>query len=223
MTTGHFYGAIWDMDGVLVDSGDLHYQTWQAAIRDAYGIEIDRTAFIATFGRGNPETIRMLAGHAPTPEVVERVAGAKERAYRDLAPQHVRALPGAVELVKALQEAGWRQAVGTSAPRENLDLMLDLLQIRPYLHAWISADDVAISKPDPATFLLAVERMQVEPGRCVVIEDSPAGIEAARRGGMRAVGLTTTHPAAALDGADWIIGSLLEVTSEWLLGLFAGN
>lgn len=205
-------GVIWDMDGVLIDSGDLHYQTWRDALADEADFHLTRTQFDATFGRDNTETLTVLLGRPPTPEELVRIAGRKERHYRELAPAHIRPLPGAMELVEALAGAGWRQAVGTSAPRENLELIVSLLGIGGWLAAQVCVDDVPRGKPDPALFVMAAERMGVPPGRCVVVEDSPAGVAAARAGGMACLALTTTHPASELLDADRVAEGLAGMT-----------
>lgn len=223
MQTDHNQAVIWDMDGVLIDSGDLHYLAWRDTLAAEQGIALSREQFDRTFGKDNFTTLALILGQPPTPEQLTRIAGRKEVAYRAAAAEQVRPVPGALALMKSLFEAGWRQAVGTSAPRANLELIIDLLGIDQWLAAGVCADDVARGKPDPAIFLLAAARLGVPPGRCVVLEDSPAGLAAAQAGGMHRVGLTTTHPAAELGAAERIVPSPAAVTPAMLAELVAGS
>jgi beta-phosphoglucomutase len=128
--------------------------------------------------------------------------------YRDIARREgLVPLPGAREWVVRLRRAGWRQAIASSAPRANVDVMLESVGVRDRIDAVISAEDVSRGKPDPDVFLAAAARLGVPPGNCVVVEDAPAGVEAARRAGMRRIGVNAHTP---LD-ADIYVRSLLEL------------
>ncbi|MDX1674525.1 MAG: HAD family hydrolase, partial [Longimicrobiales bacterium] len=119
-----------------------------------------------------------------------RVADAKEARYRTLLEREgVTALPGAREWVRTLHDAGWRQAVASSAPRRNVDLVLDRLGLRDRIDAVVGSEDVAQGKPAPDVFLQAADRVGSAPSRCVVVEDAEVGIEAARRAGMPCIGI----------------------------------
>ena len=118
------------------------------------------------------------------------------------------ASPGFMPLLKAIKDNALRIAVGTSAPQENVELILDELGIRKQLDAVVTAEDVERGKPDPEVFLLAAQRCNVAPTRCVVFEDAVAGIEAARAAGMRCVGVGRADVAQA----DLVIDSLEKVT-----------
>jgi beta-phosphoglucomutase len=199
--------VIFDMDGVLVLTGDAHYQAWQAAAASD-GIELSFEQFSHTFGRTNPDVIRMiwheLAGRplsTLTAARLHEIADAKERAFRDLIRHDVPLAPGTRELLEQLASRGFALGVGSSAPRENLDLVLDGAAIRPYFAAVVDGSMVARGKPDPEVFLLAARHLAVDPAHCTVIEDAPAGIEAAVAAGMHALGVTTTHDEASLRAA----------------------
>lgn len=187
--------VIWDMDGVLIDSGPFHFQAWREIFARERRIEFTYGMFQRTFGWRNPEMLRDVLGADIEQAEIDFLAGVKEARYRDL----VRAnsarllLPGVIECLARLQQAGWRQAVASSAPAENVAVILGALPLRDYFGAVVTAEDVARGKPDPAPFLTAAQRLGVAPGRCVVVEDAPAGIEAARRAGMSCIGLLTTH------------------------------
>jgi HAD superfamily hydrolase (TIGR01509 family) len=110
-------------------------------------------------------------------------------------------LPGVQHWLDYLRQHGWQQAIATSAPRANLETIVEVLHIRDYFGALLSDEDVEAGKPDPQVFLLAASRLDVPPQRCIVVEDSPAGIEGGRRGGMRTIGVLTNHDKLPADRA----------------------
>jgi beta-phosphoglucomutase len=207
--------VIWDMDGTLVDTAELHYAAW-VEVCAARGRGMSRSEFAATFGRRNPEILPSLFPGRYTEAELLRIGEEKEQRYREAAQRGVELLPGAGQLMAALQAGGWKQAVGSSAPRENLGLILELTGIARFLGAVIAAEDTVRGKPDPEVFLRAADRLQVDPGRCVVFEDAPAGVQAARAAGMRcvAVRFAAHHTEEQLrsSGADVVIASLADIT-----------
>lgn len=201
--------VLWDLDGTLVDSADSHFASWVDAL-GAVGRSVTREQFRATFGQRNDRILAGWLGPDAPPELASRIADEKERAYR----RFVRgggliALPGAAQWVASLHDLGWKQAIASSAPRENVDVVLDVLGWRRYFGAIVAAEDVRIGKPDPEVFLTAAARLGVVPARCIVVEDAPSGIEAARRGGMRAIGVGDLVRDAQADVA---VASLTELT-----------
>jgi beta-phosphoglucomutase len=185
--------VLWDMDGTLLDSAEYHWLAWREAIA-AEGRDISHDYFIKTFGQRNDTILRGLFGQEYALGEVDRVGGAKEARYRELVRERgVRPLPGVERWLRRLQADGWRQAVASAAPRQNVEAILAALGIDAYFDAITSAEDVERGKPDPQVFLVAAERVGVAPARCVVVEDAPAGIEGARRGGMRAIGVRSSH------------------------------
>src|SRR5262249_38597568 len=135
-------------------------------------------------------------------------------------------LPGAAELLRGLRAAGWRQAVGSSAPRANVDLILDLTNTRPYFQAVVAMEDTTRGKPDPQVFLTAAANLGVLPGRCVVFEDAVAGGGGAAAAGMKGVAVRYVghHPAAALRaaGADRVVECLTELIAADIRRLVTG-
>lgn len=217
------FAAIWDMDGTLVDTAELHFHAWAAVCRDL-GRSFDRADFAATFGRRNPEIFQYLFGSRFTENEVATLGDRKEDLYRAAARAGVELLPGVADLMDGLHQAGFRQAIGSSAPRANLDLILDLTGIGKYLSAVVGAEDTTRGKPDPQVFLIAAERLGVAPARCVVFEDAPAGVQAARAGGMRcvAVRFVAHHPPELLEqaGADRVVSSLADLDVAGVRALF---
>jgi beta-phosphoglucomutase len=194
--------VIWDVDGTLVDTAELHYAAW---VQLAAELEkpFSRAGFAATFGRRNPEIIRQLFGSDYSEQAVTELGERKEELYRAAASQGVQLLPGAQALLEDLRAASFRQAIGSSAPRANLELILRLTGTHDFFAAVVSMEDTQRGKPDPQVFLLAAARLGLAPGRCVVLEDAVAGVEAARAGGMQciAVSFVGHHSASKLAGA----------------------
>lgn len=191
--------VIWDVDGTLIDSSTLHFESWQAIMRDE-AREITHGQFHATFGQRNDTVLRTLLGPDLSASDVERISLAKEGYYRDLLRSRgIQPLPGVRRWLTELQKAGWRQAIASSAPMLNIEAIVAALGLADYFDAITSGDDVTHGKPDPETFLLAATRLGVEPHRCVVVEDAPVGIEGARRAGMRCVGVLFAHDTLAAD------------------------
>ncbi len=212
--SGAIGGAIWDMDGTLVDTAELHFRAWEEVCREE-GRPFSRADFAATFGRRNPEIIRALFGDRFDDAQVEELGERKEEKYRAAARRGVAPLPGVMPLLEGLRRAGFRQAIGSSAPRANLDLILGLMGVASFFDAVVSSEDTRRGKPDPQVFLVAAERLGVPPGRCVVFEDAVAGVQAARAGGMRCVAVRFVghHPEEALRraGADLVVPTLEQV------------
>jgi HAD superfamily hydrolase (TIGR01509 family) len=198
--------VLWDLDGVLVDTGELHFRAWEQTLAEA-GIVFTRPMFQHTFGMNNAGILAWLLGQPPEPAFLTEIGDRKERRFRQAAPGQARLLPGVAFWLERLQARGYRQAVASSAPQANIEVLIAGLNIRPFFGALVSAE-LMPGKPDPAVFLEAARQLAIPPEQCVVIEDSLAGVEAARRAGMRCVAVTTTHPRAALSPADWVVESL---------------
>lgn len=192
---------IWDMDGVLIDSGDLHYYTWRDALDEEMGLPLTRGQFDSLFGADNFTLLGRLIGRDPSPQELALVAGRKETAYREGMRQHVHPIQASIQMVERLHERGWPQIVATSAPRENVLAMMEVFAFDRWFESYVCVDDVASGKPAPDVFLKAAELLGVTPAHCVVIEDSTPGVMAARAAGMACVALLTTHLAESLQAA----------------------
>jgi beta-phosphoglucomutase len=203
--------AIWDMDGTLVDTAELHFQAWTELMRQL-GRPFTRADFQATFGLRNPEIFGILLGNQLGDEEITEFGNRKEKLYRAAARNGVELLPGARQLLQGLHEAGFKQAIASSAPRENLDLITELTRTRQFFEAVISAEDTERGKPDPQVFQVAAARLGVPPERCVVFEDAVAGVQAAKAAGMKCVAVRFVghHAEDALRtaGADVVVPSL---------------
>jgi beta-phosphoglucomutase len=214
--------AIWDVDGTLVDTAELHFQAWLEICREQ-GRDFTREDFAATFGQRNPEIIRTLFGERFSQKEIAELGDRKEVLYRSAASKGVELLPGARQRVEELHRAGFVQAIGSSAPRANLELILRLTGIARFFAAIVSSEDTQRGKPDPQVFLLAAERLGVPAARCVVFEDAVAGVQAARAGGMKCVAVRCVghHSESSLRqaGADVVVDTLEQVSATSIADL----
>ena len=182
--------VLWDMDGTLIDSEEFHWISWRDTL-EREGIPITREQFLATFGQRNDSIIPQLLGAAATPESIERISTAKEELYRELVRKHgMKPLPGVATWLQRLHEDGWLQAIGSAAPRKNIDVVLEALSATHLFQAIVSAGDVHHGKPDAEVYLVAAARLGAAPVRSIVVEDAVAGVEAAGRAGMRSIGVS---------------------------------
>ncbi len=213
-------GVVFDMDGVLVDTYQAHFRSWQqvAAERE---LPFSEEAFRKTFGKTSREIIAELWGKDRFDDTeIEEMDRRKEAAFRRLIENDFPAMPGVMDLLDDLRAAGVRLAVGSSGPPDNVDFVVDRLQARGLFDAIVTGKDVRRGKPDPQVFLMAADRLGIEPSRCVVVEDAPVGIAAARAGGMASIGMVSTGRSREdLQQADAIVQSLAEITPEMVRDL----
>jgi beta-phosphoglucomutase len=207
------YAAIWDMDGVLVDTGRAHYQSWVETLAKR-SVSLSYQQFSSTFGMNNTSILKLWLGAGTPQSVIDQVGDEKEAIFRRLVvAEGIQPLPGVRALLEGLQKAGFHQAVASSAPQANIDVLLDTTRLRPFFDAVVSAARLP-GKPDPAVYLEAAARLGVTPAGCVVVEDAVAGVEGARRAGMRCIAVTTTNPAASLAAAGLVVDSLEKISAE---------
>lgn len=213
--------VLWDLDGTLVDSGEYHWRAWRDAM-EAEGRPITHQEFLDCFGQRNDRILRGWLGEAVAPSEIARIGDAKEARYRRLArAEGLSPLPGAADWVARLRAAGWLQAIASSAPAENVRVMLSVLNLEGAFDAIAAAEDVTLGKPDPQVFLVAAAKLGADPRACVVVEDAAAGIEAARRAGMACVGVTP-HGTLAADVCTRSLATLPADTFDRLLARGTG-
>lgn len=191
------HAFIFDMDGTIVDNMAYHTRSW-VAFFERRGRQIDPDEFFRkTAGRQGREIMRLYMGEHLTDEEVKLLNEEKEAVYRELYAPHRATITGFDDLIVKAKACEVALAVATSAPNANIDFTLDGLNLRRHFDVVVGAVDVTRGKPEPDAFLLAAERCGAQPENCIVFEDAPIGVEAARRAGMRCVVLTTTLPAEA--------------------------
>lgn len=214
------WGVLFDWDGVIIDSSSQHERSWELLASEE-GLDLPEGHFKAGFGKKN-EVIIPALGWGDDPALVRRLSDRKEELYRGLvASEGVNVLPGARELLASLRQAGIPRAVGSSTPRGNLDALFAVTGLDAFFDAVVCGSDVSHGKPDPEVFLKGAGLLGLPPGRCVVVEDAFAGIEAAKRGGMKVVGVATTNPLESLRDCDLAVASLSEVSMRHLEALLA--
>jgi beta-phosphoglucomutase len=203
-------GVIFDLDGVLVNTGPFHKQSWyDLAARE--GFQMSDELFYTTFGMQNYQIIPQLANRPLTRAEIDRLSDWKEARYRELIKGRLVLLPGVKDLLACLKASGFLLAVGSSTPRVNLDFMLDETSCHDYFDAIVTGEEVKNGKPAPDTFLKAAEKLHLPPACCVVIEDAVQGIQAAKAAGMKVIAITTTRPKKDLAAADRIIDSMTQL------------
>ena len=216
------FAAIFDLDGTLVDSYDAHYEAWRS-ISATHGVAVTVDDYYSHFGRRNEDLLRecwLRAGKGElTHDEIAALDHEKEAAYRAIVASRFPIMDGARELVASLRASGFRTAVGSSGPPANVALAIEGLGLGGLalggagFDAVVTGRDVKRSKPDPECFLLAAERLSVPPSRCVVFEDAPAGIAAAKAAGMRCIAITSKgHTVERQREADLVFPSVKTVT-----------
>lgn len=205
----HYEAVIFDMDGVLLDSEPLHYQALNEVLGRA-GHQLTAHEYEAYIGTTLEETWRRLIERFDLPERLEVYAARYDEAVVAILRGPLDPAPGVLALLEALREAGVSVAVASSSKRNWIAATLHSLGVSDYFPIVVSADDVACGKPDPEIYLLAARKLGLSPEQCVVIEDSPPGVTAASRAGMRAIAVRTPYTAhLQLPGADLIVDSLV--------------
>lgn len=219
-------GAVFDLDGVLIDSHDQHQRSW-FLLAEEEGLPLTPAQFKVSFGMRNDQVIPEVFGWAEPGDAgrIRALGDRKEALYRELLrAEGLEPLPGVIGLLETLREAGVPRAVGSSTSRLNIETCLSLAGLEAYFgDCWSGAEDVSRGKPDPEIFLSAAARIGRQPVACFVVEDAHVGVEAGRRAGMKVIAVTTTHPAESFTGdasPDRVFASLEEVTLGALRELF---
>jgi len=215
---------IFDMDGTLADTMPTHQLAWDKLLPEL-GIVVDRDDFFSwSAGLTNREIFPRLLGSDITVEEINRLSDHKESLFRELYRSQMTTVNGAEAFLQRTTAAGYRRGVGTAAPPHNVDLVLDGLNLRQHFQTIVCNTDVERGKPDPEIFLLVAKRLGSRPEDCVVFEDAPAGIEAARRAGMTCVVITSTltrAQVAALDDTQHVAHTVNDFTDPALAALFS--
>lgn len=211
------FGVIFDVDGVLIDSYSVHLRTWQICC-ERHGRECTEAQFVAGFGRTSREVIRETWPDPPDDDAIAAFDEEKEILYRELVANEFPHMPGARDLINALHSEGVPMAIGSSGPPKNVALAIRELQAEGKIQAVITGADVRRGKPHPDVFLMGAAGMELPPTRCIVLEDSPPGIEAALAAGSKCLGIVSR-------GHEWdhlhraharVMDNLLSVTPSML-------
>ena len=207
MTEDKFKAVIWDMDGVIADTGPYHFMAWQDVFRKR-GINFTEEDFQLNFGKRNDTIVCYAMGEGTSTEEIDVITIEKEECFRRRVKPNVKSFPGVIPLIILLKEHGVKMAIASSAPVENIRLVLQSLSIYDYFDAIVWGREVTEGKPSPQGYLLAAKKLGVKPENSVVIEDAIAGVDGAGRAGMKCIAVTNTHPEESLQEADLVVDTL---------------
>jgi beta-phosphoglucomutase family hydrolase len=214
---------IFDLNGTMIDDMAFHNRAWHRILTEDLGAKISMEEVKKQmYGKNEELLVRVFGEGKFSEEEMNRISMKKERIYQDEFRPHLRLISGLERFILAAHAHGIPMAVGSAAVMFNIDYILDHTGIRQYFPVTVSADDVSISKPDPETFLKAARLMNVRPEDCIVFEDSPKGVEAANRAGMRSVVITTMHREDEFDTNKGITGFISDYTGPFITQLFDG-
>jgi len=217
------WAAVFDWDGVILDSSRHHEESWERLARET-GRVLPKGHFRRGFGRRNIEIMRDMLGWSRDMEEIARLSRRKEELYREVVQEWgIAPLPGVQAWLERLARAGIPCGIGSSTEEKNVRLGLQKLGFKNYFQVAVTAEHVSRGKPAPDVFLEVSRQLKVQPARCVVFEDAPAGVEAGRAAGMKVVGVTTTHPGGHLEGVFREVAQLDELTAEEVAGWVTGS
>jgi HAD superfamily hydrolase (TIGR01509 family) len=211
------YGLIFDVDGVIADTEAVNARASIKVFEDLFGVKgVKRKDFEAGLGRGATEYVKAAAkihGMELTEEQIEKATQLRQEYFlRILSEDPLPPFPGVLELIEqATKREDFRVAIATSSTPEKSQAVLESAQIPYEKMVYITGNDVKNKKPHPELFLLAAERMGIEPANCVVIEDAPNGVQAAKAAGAKCIAVTNSTDAAKLSEADLICDSLAQI------------
>ena len=207
---------LFDLDGTLVNTDPLHYQTWQEILRD-YGLEIDQTFYKARIsGRLNPIIVQDLLPQLSL-EAGQQLADNKEARFRDMGLS-LTPLAGLLDLLGWIDTHGLKKAVVTNAPRENVNFVLEVLKLADTFDKVVLAEEATAGKPDPASYQLVLSQLGISPKDAIAFEDSPSGIHAAVGAGIYTIGVASTHdPKHLLEAGATIVIPDFTAKQLWLL------
>ena len=212
-------GAIFDWDGVVIDSSAHHEKSWEALAAEEK-LTLPPDHFVRGFGMVNRVIIPNLLKWTSDEAEITRLGERKEELYREIVQREgLQPLPGVRTLLENLKAADIRCAIGSSTPRSNLETILPMLGLEEFFTAIVTGDDVKHGKPDPEVFLLAAEKIGCAPAESVVFEDAHVGIEAALAGKFTTVAVATTNPINQLGKAHLAVESLESVSIKQLRSL----
>lgn len=191
--------VLWDLDGTIATTQTAHWHAWQETMQH-YGIPYTYQDFVVDFGHANNEILNRLLGSEATPERVQAISRHKEANFRAAMPTFPpEPLPGVLDWLQRFAEAGVRQVVSSSGTMANIVAVVSQLGLGDYFMALMSGYALPRAKPHPALFLNSAAAVGVTPADCIVIEDSPTGVEAACRAGMPCIAAGSLVDNATLD------------------------
>ncbi len=193
----HKSAFIFDMDGVLVDSTPYHLEAWEIALK-RYGYNLATDFKVRPYGRRGRDILGDIAPEM-SEEKIDEFADAAEKIFRDIYESEVEQIDNVVEFINHLKRRGYKIALATSAPRENVDMILSVLHLVSFFDPVVCENDVERGKPEPDIYLKVLEILREKPENCIVFEDSFAGIESAKRASIEVIGVISTNEREELE------------------------
>ena len=210
---------IFDMDGVIVNNGNYHQKAWGVFCKKNT-IDFSIKKFKSElFGKTNEKVLPELFGRDLSKQEIQKLSEEKEQIYRDIYQPHLKPVNGLIMFLKSLDQNNIPMGVATSAPKANVDCILDGLDIRKFIQIIVDDSMVRYGKPHPEIYLKAAKMLGAKPENCIVFEDSIAGTKSARDAGAKVIALTTTLPAEKHKYADKIISDFTEVSIQLIKNL----
>ena len=216
-------GALFDWDGVIIDSHNQHEKSWSKLAEEENEVLPD-DFFKMTFGMRNENIIPNFFGNwidVTNQEEVTRLADRKEEIYREIIiSDGIEPLPGVRDLLQSLKSEEIACSIASSTPIANIETVMGMIELSDYFDAITAAEDVSNGKPNPEVFLKAAEKIKVDPKNCVVFEDAHVGIEAGLAANMQVIAVATTHPVDSLGNAHMVTENLKSIDAEKIMELF---
>lgn len=216
------YAVIFDMDGVIVDNMPYHRKAW-AEFFERHNPPMRLEDFIPHMGKSNEDLLTVLFGKTITKEEICVLGEEKEALYREIYAPEVAPLSGFIDFLRSLKDNNVKTAVATAAPKVNLDFLFEHINLRNDFDALIADSEVDKGKPDPEIYLKAAEKLDYPPERCLVFEDSLAGIQAAINARMKVIGVATTNPPEKMQNAKLVIKDFTEINIDRINNLMHEN
>lgn len=212
---------LFDLNGTMINDMQYHTMAWHSIMNEDLGANLEyETVKQEMYGKNHEVLERVFGSNKFSPSEIEKLSMDKEKKYQEGYFPHLALISGLDNFLELARQKNIAMAIGSAAIPFNIDFVVDGLNIRNYLNAIVSADDVEISKPDPETFLKAAAALDISPQDCVVFEDAPKGVESALNAGMKCIVLTTTHSIEEFDGYPNILGFISDYNDEKLNSLF---
>ncbi len=185
---------LFDLNGTMIDDMGYHLKAWYDVLNNVLNAGLSWPQVKEQmYGKNSELLIRVFGEGKFTQQQMDEFSMEKEKKYQQTYLPELRLIAGLDTFLEKARTLNIKMAIGSAAIPFNIDFILDNLHIRDYFGAIVSADDVAVSKPHPETFLKAAAQLGLQPHDCIVFEDAPKGVEAAQNAGMKAVVLTTMH------------------------------
>ncbi len=208
------------MDGVLIDSYKIHKKALELTA-DEYGFKVKEEEFVSIFGKTSYEGMRSLPYCKDwSREKITEFNDKQDGKFRELFQKDPQYVLGAQDFLRKVYISGISLAIGTSAPKENAEVVMKAINFNGLFRTVVTGDDVKKGKPDPEIYLKCAELLALDPASCLVFEDSIMGIHSAKTAGMKVIALSTTHKKDELKEADFVVRNFMDYDLESVLKIY---